>query len=120
MHSHRYKTWEEAAGLPETFAVLQRLPNGLAFPADFPEPISYDEQRKRLIYRGFMCSASYTFLHQLNTDPLYIAAVDSLFQSTSYTLPKRKKPKKASRVWLWLVVLACLGTTIAVAWKLLR
>ena len=117
MYSHRYKTWDEAVGLPETFSFLERLPKGLAFPPDFPEPIHYDEQRKRLIYRGFMCSVSFHFLHSLTTDPHYIAAVDALFQATSSVLQKRKKPKRGKRVWFWLLGVGCLGGALAAAWK---
>ena len=39
MDEHHYKSWAEAAGLPETSARLTRLPPGLNFPDDFPEPI---------------------------------------------------------------------------------
>ena len=120
MYSHRYKTWEEAAGLPETFAPLHRLPPGLSFPANFPEPIRYDEQRKRLIYRGFMCSASYAFLHSLQTDPAYIAAVDALFQATSVILQKRHKTKRGPRVWLWLLAVGGVGGMLAAVWKWMR
>src|SRR6185437_1701315 len=81
MTSHHNKTWEEAAGTPETFVALPRLPQGLTFTENFPEPIRHDAERKRLIYRGFMCSASYTFLHGLSTDPAYVAALDALFQA---------------------------------------
>ena len=94
MYSHRYKTWDEAAGLPETFVPLACLPGKLTISANFPEPIHYDAERKRLVYRGFMCSASYTFLHGLSTEPAYVAALDALFQATSYTLQKQKRPKR--------------------------
>src|SRR5205809_369089 len=76
----RNKTWKEAAGLHETAARLQQLPAGLAFPEDFPEPITYDVDWKLLLYRGFMYHGSYLFLRQLSADPAYIAALDVLYQ----------------------------------------
>src|SRR5690242_6979736 len=83
--SHRYKTWAEAAGLPETGARLDRLPAGLQIPEDFPEPIRYDPARKLLVYRGFMSSTSYRFLHSLSADRAFIEALDGLFMGTAYT-----------------------------------
>jgi len=71
MQAHHYKTWGEAAGLPETAARLDHLPQGLDFPADFPEPMHFEPERKRLIYRGFMCSVSYAYLRGLSTGTAY-------------------------------------------------
>ena len=55
----------------------------------------------------------------VNSDPRFIAAVDALFQATSYTLPK-KKSKRGRRLWLWLLGLGCLAALLAAAWKWLR
>jgi hypothetical protein len=78
----RNKTWREAEGQRETAVRLQRLPPGLTFPDNFPEPITYDPARKLLVYRGFMCHGSYQFLHQLAGDPAYVAAIDQLYQES--------------------------------------
>jgi len=113
MDEHHYKSWAEAAGLPETSARLTRLPPGLNFPDDFPEPIHFDAARKRLIYRGFMASASYRFLHALSADPDYITALDQLYQGSSYAL----KPRPGiQRGWLWLILVAGLLALVAVVW----
>src|SRR5215813_301361 len=103
MDEDRYKSWAEAVGLPETSARLSRLPPGLDFPDDFPEPIRFDAARKRLIYRGFMASASYRFLHALSADPGYVAALDQLYRDSSYALKPRSGIRRA---WLWLVLVA--------------
>jgi hypothetical protein len=117
MSAHRHKTWGEAAGLPETAARLDRLPEGLEFPEDFPEPIRYQPQRRCLVYRGFMSSASYAFLRGRSTDRPYLVAVDELFQASAFTVPTGSSVK---RVLPWLISASCLGAATAVAWTLLR
>jgi len=99
-HTHYYKTWAEAAGLPEISASLEKLPAGLAFPENFPEPIRFDPERKRLVYRGFMPSASYRFLHALNCDGNYLEALDQLFEDSASVMESNKG---LARLWPWLV-----------------
>src|SRR5690349_1073273 len=96
--THRYKTWAEAAGLPETAARLERLPAGVRLPDDFPEPIRFDPARKLLIYRGFMSSTSYRFLHGLSADLAFMDALDRLFMSSAYACAGGR------RLWPWLLV----------------
>jgi hypothetical protein len=116
MATHRYKTWAEAAGLHEVSAALARLPRGLDFPDDFPEPLRYDPARRRLVYRGFMCSSSYRFLHGLSTDPAYVEALAVVFQASADALPDDRPP----RVWPWLAAAGGLAGAAAFAWALLR
>jgi hypothetical protein len=113
MQTHRYKTWGEAAGLPQISARLDSLPEGVLFPEDFAEPIQYDPQRKRLLYRGFMCSSSYAFLRSISSNTAYTAAVDDLFQASASVLDT---PGAAKRLWPWLVSVSCLGAGGALAW----
>jgi hypothetical protein len=117
MHTHHYKTWGEAAGLPETSARLARLPEGLNFPESFPEPMRYDEKRKRLVYRGFMASTSYRFLHGLSTDSDYVTALDELFESSAYTLDG---PGAFGRAWKWLLGVGGAAAAVLGVWTFLR
>jgi hypothetical protein len=118
MQTHHYKTWGEAAGLPETTARLDRLPPDLVLPDDFPEPIRYDPGAKRLVYRGFMCSSSYAYLRNCCRDLAYLNALDSLFQQTAATLGARHRKSK-KRSWPWLLV-AGAAIAAAVAWLLMK
>jgi hypothetical protein len=115
MHAHRHKTWGEAAGLPETSARLDTLPAGLDFPDAFPEPIRYDPARKRLVYRGFMSSVSYRFLHELSAETAYLNALDDIFQDSSYAL---RRPKQRPHLWPWLVGAAGLAGAVGASWSL--
>jgi hypothetical protein len=112
-----HKTWAQAAGLPETSTRLERLPEGMNFPDDFPEPIRFDPARKRLTYRGFMTSLSYRFLHTLSTDGAYIAALDELFEESAYALDRRSG---LAAIWPWLVGASALLGTLALVWIRLR
>ena len=118
MHTHHYKTWGEAAGLPETAARLDRLPADLALTEDFPEPLHFDPGAKRLLYRGFMCSSSYAFLRTCCKDLHYLNALDSLFQQTAGALGARRKQSQ-SHPWRWVLAAGVAGAA-AVAWMLMR
>jgi hypothetical protein len=114
MDAHRYKTWAEAAGLPEFSARLARLPAGLSLRNGFPEPIRHDPERKRLFYRGFMSRASYRYPHGLSADPAYVAVLDALFQASSEALPARVRLRP------WLLATACLAAAGAAVWYAFR
>jgi hypothetical protein len=117
MQEHRHKTWAESAGLPETAVRLDRLPAGVEFPEDFPEPIRFDPRRSRLVYRGFMTSNSYRFLHAQSSDLAYLAALDALFLDSSYTMAGASS---GGKVWRWLLGAAIVAAAAAVAWLLRR
>jgi hypothetical protein len=114
---HRHKTWSEAAGLPETSARLDRLPKRVKFREDFPEPIHYDRQGRCLVYRGFMASASYRFLHSLSTDSDYLTALDQLYEASAYALPGPGKPR---HLWVWLFWATALAAAALGVWSVWR
>lgn len=110
---HHYKTWTEAAGQPEISAQLERLPEDLEFTEDFPEPIRFDPKRQRLVYRGFMTSVSYRFLHALSPDSEYSEAIDYLFQASSYAMEPRSG---IARAWPWLLGASLLAAGTFLIW----
>jgi hypothetical protein len=116
MNVHRYRTWAEAAGLPELSARLDRLPAGLSLPEGLPEPIRFDPQRKRLVYRGFMSSASYRYLHGLSADPTWLEALDAIFHTSADALPAPGR----GRLWSWLLVTAGLAAAGGAVWYAFR
>lgn len=82
------RAWQNAAGKHETSAPLEKLPVGLALGDEVDEPVSFDEARKLLVYRGFMCHGSYLYLRHLSDDLTYLAALDQLYvKSANQDLP---------------------------------
>jgi hypothetical protein len=92
------KAWQNAADQKEVCARLRQLPSGVAFGDEVGEPIYFDAARKLLLYRGFMCQASYNYLHKLSLDPEYEAAVDQIYMASSTAL------MDGGRRWRWLVL----------------
>jgi len=116
---HRRKTWHEAAGQQETAVRLERLPPGLDFPEDFPEPIAYDAARQLLVYRGLMTHDSYAYLRLLSVDRAYLAALDQLRETTCRLYAQPAHTHFSRRWWLSLLV-AVLLAVLLVAWWWLR
>ncbi len=108
----------DPGSLRETSVRLDHLPEGLAFPEDFPKPIRYDPAHQRLIYRGLMTSSSYRFLRGLCQDVAYLEALDYLFQQSAYPPPARGR--WSTRVRVWLLIAVCLGAVTAIASLYLR
>jgi hypothetical protein len=116
MSTHHYKTWGEAAGLPETAARMDRLPPDFQLSDDFPEPMHFDAAARRLVYRGFMSSCSYAFLRTCCKDLTYLRALDALFQETAAKCPHR--PKAQKRSWRWLAALGVAVVAVVVWWMM--
>jgi hypothetical protein len=62
------------------FVTLERLPDGLTFPPDLGDRISYDPATRRLAYRGFMSKAEFDRLCQLSNDWGYRRPLEELFR----------------------------------------
>jgi hypothetical protein len=77
------KAWENAAGQKESTARLSHLPPGISFSDAVGEPIYYDTGRQLIHYRGFMCQASYNYLHKLSLDPEYETAIDQIYMASA-------------------------------------
>jgi hypothetical protein len=64
----------------EHFVPLNRVPDGLQFPADLSHRIQYDADRRRLVFRGFMSKAEFDRLCLLTEDWGYRRSLEELFR----------------------------------------
>jgi hypothetical protein len=97
--------WDRANGKPEACARLSHLPDGVNLDVDIDEPIHYDAARKVLMYRGFMCHGSYTYLRTLSADLEYLSALDQLYVCTA----NRGSQRRFAPLGLGLSLVALLG-----------
>ena len=86
-----------------TAVPLERLPEGLEFPDGLRDHISYDSERRLLVFRGYMSSADYYFLRACSDDPEYIQALNELHEKSAFEVHCRPR---IVPVWLWALVAA--------------
>jgi hypothetical protein len=73
---------------------LDRLPEGLCFPAEFGDRIRYDADRRRLVFRGFMSKGDFDRLCQLSDDWPFRRQLDELFR---LSVPEEPRPASPLR-----------------------
>ena len=98
--------------MDECWVRLQRLRDGLVFPAEFQERISYDSERKRLVFRGFMSKADFDRLTRLHDDFHYQRAIYQLFVAAGST--------DSWPPWFWIIVGVVLCALLSAVWLLTR
>jgi hypothetical protein len=108
----RLSAWDRARGQREVSVPLAYLPRDIDFTQEFPEPIRYDADKLKLVYRGVMPSASYHLLRNLSKDLPFQLAIDRLFALSAAA------PRRPSR-WiacgsLSLAAVVLLGVSLAV------
>ena len=64
----------------ERFVPVQRWPEGLDFPEDLKDRISYDPARGRLVHRGFMSKTEFDRLCGVSDDWAYRRPLEELFR----------------------------------------
>jgi hypothetical protein len=64
----------------EHFVTVPKFPEGLQFPPELSQRISYDPARGRLVFRGFMSKADFDRISRLSDDWSYRRAVEDLFR----------------------------------------
>ncbi len=79
----------------EQFAAMPRKPKGFCFPADLADRIRYDEDKKRLVYRGFMSKAEFDRLCLVSDDWCYRRPLEDLFRRCT---PEAARPRLLSRL----------------------
>jgi hypothetical protein len=82
---------------------LERLPDGFKFPDELRDRVSYDSERRLLIFRGFMSSAEYFFLRECSDDPDYLRALNELHEKSAFEIHHRSR---IVPTWLWALVTA--------------
>lgn len=105
------RTWDACAGLHEAEAPLAHLDGRVVFGDDYPEPIRYDADRRKLCYRGFMPHASYVKLAALCDEREYQTALEQVFVATSPTAisPQWQVPWKGIAVALTAIAVLAGG-----------
>jgi hypothetical protein len=90
---------------------LDRLPEGMTFPAELHDRVLYDAARRRLVFRGFMTKSDYDRLAKLSKDFQYERGVEDLFVAAGYE-GERRWP----RVVLGIGGILCLVAITAAIW----
>ncbi len=67
-------------GQLDHFVTLERLPEGLEFPADLNDRIRIDAQSKRLYFRGYMSKADFDRICMLTRDWSFRRKLEDLFR----------------------------------------
>jgi hypothetical protein len=62
---------------------IDRLPDGLVFPPDLLDRVSFDEARQTLSFRGFMSKADFDRLSRLSENWGYRRSLEELFRLCS-------------------------------------
>jgi hypothetical protein len=73
------------------FVVLEQLPAGLQFPAEYGDRITYDPEARRLYHRGFMCKGDFDRLWLLSEDWSYRRSLENLFRLCTDEGPARPR-----------------------------
>jgi hypothetical protein len=82
---------------------LKQLPDGVDFPSGMRDRVTYDPERKLLIFRGYMSSADYCFLRSYSDDPEYVRALNDLHEKSAFEIHCRTR---IVPLWLWALVSA--------------
>ena len=89
------------------FVRLERLPADLEFPRALQGKISYDPDRRALVYHGPMSKREFDILFPLHTDSSYCRALEELFRVATWDA-EEKGQGNGSFVKLWVIGVATL------------
>jgi hypothetical protein len=121
----RWKATRFRSGFPSTVALgfacempgvamihsvkLERLPDGLRFPAELAARVSYVSETRQLRFDGFMSKTDFDKLLHLSNDLSYQRALEKLFQECTFA-----SPHSATSVNRKPVLLAGTSTVLAI------
>lgn len=95
------------------FVTMERLPEGLTFPPDFAGRITFDADRQRLCFHGFMSKAEYDHLSDLSEDWSYRRRLEDLFRLSELT---EVPPRRPIALALALLAGLLLAAILTAAW----
>jgi hypothetical protein len=99
---------------------LDKLPDGLRFPEDLHDRITYDASRRQLVFQGFMFKATCDRLMQLSHDLEYQRAVQELFAHSTEPEHHGVDDRKAmGRILIAALIISAL-VGLLVGWLLMR
>ena len=67
-------------GLVDHFVTLEKIPDGLVFPADLADRIRIDPESRKLHFRGYMSKTEFDRLCELTRDWSFRRKLEELFQ----------------------------------------
>lgn len=65
--------------LVDHFVKLDRMPEGFDFPPDLKDRIRFDNERRELVFRGYMSKSEFDRLCQLTQDWKFRRTLEELF-----------------------------------------
>ncbi|MGE3780941.1 MAG: hypothetical protein AB7F89_27380 [Pirellulaceae bacterium] len=95
---------------------LERLPDGLQFPAELEGKVSYCASRRELQFRGFMSKTDFDRLVCLHRDLAYQRALERLFRICTFQGPAPAKRRPAFATGLAAVAFFVMMMLAAVVW----
>jgi hypothetical protein len=78
------------------FVNIDRLPDGLEFPADLKERIHFDAEGHKLVFRGYMSKSDFDRLSQLTRDWGFRRKLEELFRMC--VLGQTERPRGLRRL----------------------
>ena len=85
----------EGAGLEETRAPLEKMPEGIVFTDEYKDRISYDAAKKELVFKGIMTNEDKKALSEFSKESKYINSLHEIYVNSEYNF-------RASDNWRWI------------------
>ena len=95
---------------------LNRLPDGLQFPADLAARISYSVERRQLQFEGFMSKTDFDKLVRLSNDLAYQRSLEQLFQVCTFAAESPAASKSLQPLFVSGLVAAGVAASVLMGW----
>lgn len=84
-------------GFADAVTALERLPEGIEFPASLKDKLDYDADKKLLIFKGVMSPSVKDELLALSSDTAFQKSVEALFQTARSVVAVNRKQEFTDR-----------------------